>query len=554
MSNISRRVLCIDDEPALLAGIERKLRGRVDLTTAVGGKAGLAALAEKGPFAVVISDYMMPEMNGVEVLKEVARVAPDSVRMMLTGCSDLEVAVSALNEGGIWRFLSKPCSRDAMENAIREAQEHYRLILAERELTGALNQANDDLRQLNEGLEERVRERTATISQLRRFVTELSGMDSIANMADLIVTKTAEMLSSQRVSLMMPDASGEYLVVIASVGLTPEARDRIRVPVGAPIAGVAFAENRSIVVNDAEQAAAGSPRYDSEFFAVVPLISTGLGTPGHTIGVLNVTEHVDGLPYDKDALAALETIRESATIALQNQIRLQERNEARDAIILALAKLAEHRDPETGAHLDRVRIYCRLLSETLARNPRYSLRIDQEFISAIYNSSPLHDIGKVGIPDAILLKPGPLTHEEFEVMKTHSTIGGNTIRTLVQQRRPQRFLQMGMEIAYHHHERYDGAGYPAGLAGEKIPLSARILTVADVYDAMVSRRVYKPALSHEEAVAFIREGAGKKFDPDIADVFLRLHEDFRTIAKEVRDEEPIVDARSEPLTAQPSPA
>jgi len=553
MSDISRRVLCIDDSPALLAGIERQLRGRVDLTTALGAKAGLAAVAEKGPFAVVISDYMMPEMNGVEVLKEVARLSPDTVRLMLTGCSDLEVAVSALNEGGIWRFLSKPCSRTALENAIREALEHYRLVQSERELTAALNKVNNDLRWLNEDLEERVRERTNTISQLHRFVTDLSGMDSIDRMAELIVTRTAEMLSSRRVSLMMPDASGEYLTIVASVGLSAEARDRIRVPVGSPIAGLAFAEARSIVVNDAEHACAGGPRYDSEFFAVIPLVSVALGTPSYTIAVLNVTEHAKGSPYDEDALAALRAISESATIALQNQIRLQERNEARDAVILALAKLAEHRDPETGAHLDRVRIYCRMLSETLAKNPRYASRIDQEFISAIYNSSPLHDIGKVGIPDAILLKPGPLTREEFEVMKTHTTIGGNTIRSLVQQRRPQRFLQMGMEIAYHHHEQYNGAGYPAGIAGEDIPLSARILSVADVYDAMVSRRVYKPALPHEEAVAFIRDGAGTRFAPDVVEAFLQLREEFYAIGRELTDDAPPVDFRVDPRMAEASP-
>lgn len=324
MSEISPRILCIDDEPNVLSGIERQLRGRFDLTTAVGAKEGLAVLKEKGPFAVVISDYKMPEMSGVEVLKEAARIAPDSVRLMLTGCADLDVAVSALNEGGIWRFLSKPCSREALQNAIRGALEHYRLIMVERELTAALNQANNELHHLNKDLEGRVRERTATISRLHRFVTELSGMYSIEGMTDLVVKRTAEMLRSRRVSLMMPDSSGEYLTIAASVGLPIEARNRIRVPIGAPVAGLAFTEGRSIVTNDADRNPAGSPRYDSEFFAVLPLASAALRAPGHTVGVLNVTEHEGGMPYDQDAIATLETIAESAAIALQNQIRLQE--------------------------------------------------------------------------------------------------------------------------------------------------------------------------------------------------------------------------------------
>ncbi len=407
---------------------------------------------------------------------------------------------------------------------------------------------------MNEDLEARVQERTAAISQLHAFVAELSGMDSIERMADFVVSKTAQMLNSRRVSLMLPDSSGEYLTIAASVGVPDEAKDRIRVPIGAPIAGQAFAEGRSIVTNNPDQASPANQRYDTEFFAVLPLASAILRTPGHTVGVLSVTEHAGGKPYDQEALATLETITESAAVALQNQIRLRERNEARDAVIMALAKLAEHRDPETGAHLERVQIYCRMLSEGLAENPRYASQINSEFVSAIFRSSPLHDIGKVGIPDAILLKPGPLTREEFEVMKTHTTIGGNTIRTLVRQRRQQSFLQMGMEIAYYHHEQYGGGGYPAGLAGESIPLPARILTVADVYDAMRSRRVYKPALPHGEAVAFIEKEAGVRFDPDVVEVFLQQQHDFQKIGQQIRDEVSAVDPRIDPRVAAAAPA
>jgi len=205
---------------------------------------------------------------------------------------------------------------------------------------------------------------------------------------------------------------------------------------------------------------------------------------------------------------------------------------------LALARLAEYRDPETGAHLERVQIYCRMLCEMLARTERYNSLIDADYISAIVQSSPLHDIGKVGIPDRILLKPGRLTPEEFEVMKTHTTVGGNTIRGLVQQQHGQRFLNMGMEIAYCHHEKFDGSGYPAGLVGGSIPLPARILAVADVYDALTSRRVYKPPMIHEESAAIIRDGSGKHFDPDVVEAFFNRQADFDRIANELRDNFP----------------
>ena len=240
-------------------------------------------------------------------------------------------------------------------------------------------------------------------------------------------------------------------------------------------------------------------------------------------------------PFDADQLALLRTLAEASAIALRNQMRLRERNEARDATILALAKLAEHRDPETGAHLERVQEYCRLLSEHLATNPKYATVISKSFIETIVRSSPLHDIGKVGISDHILLKPGRLTPHEFETMKRHSILGGDTIRNLIQQGRTQDFLQMGMEIAYHHHEKYNGKGYPFGLAGEAIPLSARIVAVADVYDALTSKRVYKEAMPHEQAAAIIREDAGSHFDPDVVAAFCAQEEHFRQLARDLAD-------------------
>ncbi|HVP09609.1 MAG TPA: HD domain-containing phosphohydrolase [Phycisphaerae bacterium] len=546
MTEISTKILCIDDEPNVLSGIQRQLRGAYDVAIAIGAKAGLETLQTEGPFAVIISDYMMPEMNGIEVLKEAGRLAPDTIRIMLTGCAELDVAVSALNEGHIWRFLSKPCTREALQNTLREALEHHRLIMVERRLTQELNGANQELQRLNAGLEERVKERTALIQRMHRFVSQLSGLDTIEDMAGLIVRTTGEMLKSRRVSLMLPDLSGEYLTIAAAIGIDSQTQGKIRVPVGTPIAGLAYSEGRCISVNEPGTYPSQGTRYDGDFFAVVPMVSKALTASGKPVAVLNVTEHEGDAPYTQELLTTLETIAESSAMALQNQIRLQERNEARDAIILALAKLAEHRDPETGAHLERVQIYCRLLSEGLAKNPRYAEVVDHEFISAIVRSSPLHDVGKVGIPDSILLKPARLTPEEFEVMKTHTTIGGETIRAIVQQRRRQSFLQMGMEIAYYHHERYDGSGYPSGLKGDDIPLPARILAVADVYDAMVSARVYKAALSHEEALSFIGGNKGTKFDPQVVEVFLDKHEEFRRIHHQLLDKVPARPPKSMP--------
>ena len=213
--------------------------------------------------------------------------------------------------------------------------------------------------------------------------------------------------------------------------------------------------------------------------------------------------------------------------------------ELQDATIRAMASLAETRDNETGNHIRRTQLYVETLARHLQHHPRFKEELTDAAIETIFKSAPLHDIGKVGIPDRILLKPGKLTPEEFEIMKTHTTLGRDAIiaaETGTTQDNP--FFRYAKEIAYSHQEKWDGSGYPEGLVGNTIPLSARLMAVADVYDALISERVYKPAYSHEQAVAIIRDGRGSHFDPDMVDAFLTLSEEFRRIAQQFADAEP----------------
>lgn len=224
---------------------------------------------------------------------------------------------------------------------------------------------------------------------------------------------------------------------------------------------------------------------------------------------------------------------------LQVRIRAAERIlslETRDVAIFAMAKLAESRDPETGAHLERVRAYSRLIARQLAQQEKFRTQADAEFIRLIFLTSPLHDIGKVGIPDSVLLKPGRLSDREFEIMKTHTTIGAETLDAAAQHFPGVRFLEMAREIALTHHERYDGSGYPAGLSGDEIPLSGRAVALADVYDALTSKRVYKKAFSHDVARGIILPERGKHFDPAVVNAFVECEQEF--IAVRDRLEEP----------------
>ncbi|MBV8633459.1 MAG: HD domain-containing protein, partial [Burkholderiaceae bacterium] len=211
--------------------------------------------------------------------------------------------------------------------------------------------------------------------------------------------------------------------------------------------------------------------------------------------------------------------------------RTEEVHDLQEATILMMASLAETRDNETGNHILRTQYYVKALAEHLKDHRRFARFLTPETIMLLFKSAPLHDIGKVGIPDRILLKPGRFEPEEFEIMKTHTTLGRDAIRQAEKRLgHSVPFLEFAKEIAYSHQEKWDGSGYPQGLAGEDIPVSARLMAVADVYDALISRRVYKEPMSHEQAVQIITEGRGKHFDPDIVDAFLAIQDECRTIA------------------------
>ena len=212
--------------------------------------------------------------------------------------------------------------------------------------------------------------------------------------------------------------------------------------------------------------------------------------------------------------------------------RNQDLVRTRDAVIFGLAKLAESRDADTGHHLERIALYSTRLATALRRHPKYGVTVSAHFTRLIGVSSALHDIGKVGVEDAILLKPGRLTSDERRRMQSHTMVGAECIHDIELRLGNSNFLQMAHEIARCHHERWDGGGYPEGLLGEEIPLSARIVAIADVYDALSSRRVYKAPFPHAKCVDVIRMGAGKQFDPELVEVFLTIEARFREIAQQ----------------------
>ena len=205
------------------------------------------------------------------------------------------------------------------------------------------------------------------------------------------------------------------------------------------------------------------------------------------------------------------------------------------ATIFALAKLAEARDDDTGQHIERVQTFCKVLAEQMREMRLHVATLTSAFIDTLYQTASLHDIGKVGTPDAILLKPGKLTPAEFGEMKKHCALGANTLATVLKRHPDNQFLRTGVDVARSHHEKWDGGGYPDGLKGTAIPLAARIVALADFYDALTSNRCYRPAFSHEDTCRMIQEGSGTHFDPDVAAAFSSLEGQFRRIRQEMHD-------------------
>ncbi len=253
--------------------------------------------------------------------------------------------------------------------------------------------------------------------------------------------------------------------------------------------------------------------------------------------------------------AMADFLRDRAAF-LQTEVnrQTQQIRAIQDVTIFALASLAETRDADTGQHIRRTQFYIKALAEQLQAHPRFAAFLTPDTIEALFKSAPLHDIGKVGIPDRILLKPGRLDPEEMAIMKTHTTLGWQALAQAEQSLGTDvAFLRLAKEIAQSHHEQWDGRGYPQGLRGEAIPVAARLMAVADVYDALISRRVYKEGMPHAQAVKIVTEGRGSHFDPEVVDAFVAIQAQFQAIAQRFRDTDQDLAQKAAALAVQGVP-
>jgi response regulator RpfG family c-di-GMP phosphodiesterase len=322
-----------------------------------------------------------------------------------------------------------------------------------------------------------------------------------------------------------------------------------RFPINTCISGWAMQHRETVVIEDIyRDSRVPIEAYSSTFVKSLVMVPVRQDDP---VGAIGAYWAKTSMPSD-ESIERLQRVANTAAVAMTNVALInslaaakEEAARARDAMILAMASLAETRDHETGNHIRRTQHYVRALAEAMKEHEAYSGELSDELVDLLYKSAPLHDIGKVGIPDSILLKPGKLEPEEFEVMKGHAALGQAAIATAERYMGSTTpFLSLAKEIAHTHHEKWNGTGYPRGLKGEEIPIGGRIMAIADVYDALVSERIYKPAMPHEQAVDIIIKDSGKHFDPGIVQVFARIAPQFAEIHRQFGDAQPFGNSAS----------
>ena len=523
MSDESRvTILIVDDDPKLRFVLGTQLRGAgYRVCEAGNGSEAVAIAAECAP-DVVIMDLKMPGMDGIAATRAIKAdpKTADVPIIILTGTAGTDDLVRAM-DAGAQDYVHKPFDASEIQARVRTAH--------------GLALARKNLDQANTRLERQVDAQTEQLQHLYQFMRDLSRAATTDEILDLVIECVRKTTGARRISLLMTDATGENLVCERAVGIDPEVVRTISIKAMEGITGQVF--TRGVTLAATARDGKDEPRYGRDAFLSTPLVSTSLETQEGVLGVLNVTEKNDDTPFSESEIECIRSIADAAAIAIDGLTKRDRLHKSVSVLLQTVGFLAEYRDEETTLHLKRVSKLARILATELSRSGPYADQINQEFIDSLVQAAPMHDIGKVGIPDEILTKPGKLTDEEFQIMKTHTEIGRRVLSQALDPKCPVPLLEMCISIAHSHHERFDGQGYPKRIKGHEIPLAARIIALVDAYDAITSRRRYKDASTHDQAVDIIRRERGAHFDPVIVDAFLRRHGQFDAVRRPLTEDQ-----------------
>jgi response regulator RpfG family c-di-GMP phosphodiesterase len=516
------RILLVDDEPLVRRTLQKYLeKGGYAVDVAENGLAALRRLEQK-EFDLVITDLKMPELDGRELLKYMAEKFSQIPRIVLTAIGSNDDILLALKTGA-YDFISKPIIDFALLGyTIDRALERKWLDDERKRAIRQIEKVNEIISMLNRGMETEEVFKMLDVSlktvipfnriSLLKIDEEKSSMIvKLAASDAVMVIPQGHVIPFEKVSLHRFMKSVDDVFIVDNL---EEMVNKYNFPSDFQLLkeeGIRSLIFMTLTVNDR--------CWGYIFFASG---SESAYNKQHEIFLRLITGQIALGIQRGELLAELEM--HTKHLEHMVKIRTYEVLKTQKTTIFALSRLAETRDNETGDHINRMRNYCIMLAQFLKYCGKSGV-VDNQFLRDIYDTSILHDIGKVGISDQILLKAGPLTRDEFEVMKTHTTIGYLALKDPASELGENSFLDMAKDIILYHHERWDGIGYPKGLKGEEIPLSARIVSVCDVYDALTSRRPYKRAYDHETALNIMLEES-YRFDPFLLNLFKEHHSDF----------------------------
>jgi response regulator RpfG family c-di-GMP phosphodiesterase len=509
----TRKILVVDDDQKLLFILATHLRAAgFEVVLARDGAEAIDQARNQLPDLIVM-DITMPGLDGIEATRrlrtdERTEHIPIIILTAKSSTNDLVLALDA----GAQEYLTKPFDMTELLARVRTV---YRLVMARKELDA-----------LNDRLEHEVKIKTRRLEALNDFMQDLNRAQTRERILDLLVHAIRDVSGAGRVSVMMLDATEENLVCERAFGIDAAVVKAMKVGALEGVAGQVFRSGKTLSAQTFGDERDAGRHYERSAFVSAPLVTSSPEAPRSMFGVINVTDKQDESPFSEDEVDCIRSISDAAAIALQGVLQKNQLRESLVVLLKTIGHLAEYRDEETTLHIERVGLMTRILAMQLSRRGPLQSEVTDEFVEMIEQAAPLHDIGKVGIPDEILTKPGRLTDEEFQIMKTHTDIGRRVLSLPMDGNKPVPLLSMCIDIAHGHHEKYDGKGYPRRLAGRQIPLSARIVALVDAYDAITSRRRYKKERSHEEAVRVIRSERGRHFDPDVVDAFLECHDQF----------------------------
>lgn len=506
-------ILVVEDEAELRFILSAQLRSHgFEVLEAPDGAVAIE-LAKKHLPDVVVMDIGLPYMNGIaatEVLKADRQTAHIPI-IILTARSGSADVVRGL-DAGAQEYLHKPFDVSELMARVRTV---HRLSVARRRIDT-----------LNSQLEAEVDEKTARLQLLYEYMRDLNRVETIDAVVDLLVESARRATPCARLAMFLGAGDNRTLHCLRTVRVDEGVLELLRKGAHALVTRGAFDACGTLAVEPTPETLAPADAVGD--FLSVPLMCSSFDDRSEILGVVHVAPERGSVLSDDD-VECLRSIADAAAIAIESIRRRDRLHQSVRVVLKTVGHLAEYRDEETTRHLERVAKTAKVLTKQLQRSSRYSDQITAEFLDSIALAAPMHDIGKVGIPDDILTKPGKLTPEEYEIMKTHAEIGRRVLSRAIDPNHPVPLLEMCVDIAHCHHERFDGTGYPRRLKGQDIPLSARIVALVDAYDAISSKRRYKAASSHEEATRIIESEAGKHFDPELVQAFLACQREFDAI-------------------------